>query len=206
MKIVLGSSSPRRKQLLSDLGLKYLCIKPGFEEKRGVGESPLDYVCRNGKSKARWVANSLGGAIKKEDHLIISADTIVLLDGLVLEKPGSCEEAKAMLSAMSGKTHTVVTALSILLSGPQGEKGVTQSVETEVTFDHLTEQEIGWYVATGEPMDKAGAYAIQGIGSYMVKSINGSWTNVVGLPLSEFIEIVHSQFGFALSDLRRILG
>lgn len=199
---VLGSSSPRRIEMLTALGLKFKIIKPDVEERVKRSESPANYVKRNSITKAHWVAEKICSSkvyLKQKECLVLSADTIVVLGGKILEKPRDRKHAAKMLNMLSGRTHKVITAFSIFalkksLNFKKANlnwkivKKITKTVYSDVTFKKLSVKEIKDYIATGEPDDKAGAYAVQGIGSYIVKSIKGSYTNVVGLPLTEVVE------------------
>jgi len=188
-RIILGSSSPRRQDLLSRVGLKFEIVKPETEEIRREGESAKDYVERNALEKGQWVCERVD-----KDDVVISSDTVVVLGERILEKPKSHSDAAEMLNLLSNDTHTVISGVCI----KQGSKEVIFSCTTEVTLKKLSEREIEKYIATGEPMDKAGSYAAQGIGSYMVKNIKGSYANVVGLPIAEVVEILESDFQVSL--------
>lgn len=179
--IYLASASPRRRELLGLLNLSFERLSTNVEERREAGESPLDYVCRLAKSKAQ-----AGVAVAERDWPVLGADTIVVLDGEVLEKPQSEEDAAKMLRALSARQHQVITAIAFA----NQRHVMCYSVTTEVTFCRLSEQDIAAYIASGEPMDKAGAYGIQGLGGAFVRSINGSYHAVVGLPLVETRELL----------------
>jgi len=180
-KIVLASSSPRRKELLESVGVQFKVIRPESEESLLGSENPKDYVLRLAIEKALSVSRNLAGEL-----LIIGADTIVVVDNEILGKPMDEEEARNMLSKISGRTHNVLTAFSIV--DPQNRVLHSEVVSTEVQVKTLEPVEIQGYIKTGEPMDKAGAYGIQGIGAFMIEEIVGSYTNVVGLPLVEVLE------------------
>lgn len=185
-KIILGSGSPRRKDLLESINLKPQVIRPRVEEKILDGESALEYVRRNSQIKAKWIIDNLPKT-KQEKSVIISADTIVVIDGKVLEKPRDSNDAKSMLQLLSGKAHlvhTCFTLLPLLIS----HQAVTETVTTQVFFRNLPEAEIEQYCTTQEPYDKAGSYGAQGFGASFVDRIVGSYTNVVGLPLSQVSE------------------
>ncbi len=188
-RIVLGSSSPRRRDLMSRVGFEYEVVKPETEEIRRDGELPQTYVERNALEKAQWVVGSVG-----DDAVVISADTIVVLGEEILEKPKDKTEAKRMLTSLSGASHYVITGVCIA----KGTHTKVFSSRTEVQIKSLRTTEIDSYIATGEPMDKAGSYAAQGIGSYMVKSLNGSYANVVGLPIAEVVEILETEFQISM--------
>lgn len=189
-KLILGSSSPRRRDLLSRLNIEFECIKPGFKEVLEVGELADGYVERNALGKANWIANVIKKNQRHSAYLIIAADTIVTIDEEILQKPKSQEEAKSMLATLSNRTHLVKTGLCLfpLSKDIPINSHKTVVTTTEVSFKNLSSPEIDSYVATGEPMDKAGSYGIQGLASYFVRSINGSYTNVMGLPLTETFE------------------
>ncbi len=170
--IVLASASPRRKELLAGLGVHFEVYVSGIEEKPWPDETPASYSLRNASDKARAVALVRPGA------LIIAADTIVVLGAKILEKPVDAPHAKEMLQMLSGRRHEVITGLCLLKPGCE----FAEAVRTGVVFRRLSGAEIEAYVATGEPMDKAGAYAIQGGAASFVDHVEGSYTNVVGLP------------------------
>ncbi|SMF33319.1 Maf family protein [Pseudobacteriovorax antillogorgiicola] len=188
-QIILGSSSPRRQQMLADLGVSFTVVKPETEERIKSGELPRDYVLRNAREKAEWVFE------KKQsdgDILVISADTIVVSNGQVMEKPKSESDAEAMLMKLSGSRHEVISSFCMIKSDKGGVKQTTHAETTFVKFVDLSAEDCRYYISTGEPMDKAGSYGIQGIGGFMVKSIEGSYSNVVGLPLAEFLVSLRS--------------
>lgn len=191
-KLILASSSPRRRQLLENLGLSIQVIKPDIEELRKPGETPEDYVKRNCMEKAEAVVDLQGVAGSGEKRIVLAADTIVVLDGQVLEKPVDRDEAFSMLSQLSGRVHDVYTAFCLLRA--TDHMSHVELVKTKVQFRVLTPSEINTYIESGEPMDKAGAYGIQEIGAGLVKSLDGSYTNVVGLPLAEVIEALRASF------------
>lgn len=174
MKIVLASQSPRRRQLLGQMGLEFTTQSPEIDESAFHGRDARDLVETLSREKARWVARQ-----QTPDTLVIGADTVVVLDGAILGKPRDGAEAQAMLAALSGRDHQVFTGVTLC----QGDRILTQAEETQVTFRPLTSQEIRQYVSTGEPMDKAGSYGIQGYGCLLVEGIRGDYFNVVGLPV-----------------------
>ena len=192
MRLILASSSPRRKELLEQIGLRFEVVPGGVEEKIKDGENPVEHVLRLAEEKALDVANGL------KNSCVIAADTIVLVDGEILGKPAREQEAYQMLLKLSGKEHRVITGFCILNTG-NGES-VKESVETTVTFKELTEEEIRGYIKTKEPFDKAGGYAIQGKGSFMIREIKGSYTNVIGLPICEVVEALERVGGVRLFD------
>ena len=175
MDIILASRSPRRRALLEQVGLKgFKVVSPDVDEHIEGNPSPAHLVEALSQRKAQAV---LAGA--DEDDLIIAADTVVVLDGAVLGKPADEREAFAMLSALSGNSHRVYTGVTVA----QGDRMATEHEETRVTFRELEPEEISCYIATGEPMDKAGAYGIQGVGALLVSGIKGDYCNVMGLPV-----------------------
>jgi septum formation protein len=176
MRFILASASPRRRELLASIGLDFDVIPSSIPEVRGAGESPEEYVARLSREKAAAVA------AKHADRWVIAADTTVLLGEELLEKPADEADARRMLATIAGKTHIVYTGVT--LQHAAGGHHDTRVAESEVRMLPLTEREIAWYVTTGEPLDKAGAYAVQGIGAMFIDSVHGSYTNVVGLPLA----------------------
>ena len=171
--IILASSSPRRRELLSMIGLDYRIETSGEEEIQPLGLSPAEYVKTLALQKAQPVAN-----LHPKD-CVIGADTIVYLEGDILGKPHTPEVAKAYLRRMQGKQHVVYTGVAVLRNGAVD----VRHCETRVTFAPMTEREIETYVATGEPLDKAGAYGVQGPGGVFVDRVEGNYFNVIGLPL-----------------------
>jgi septum formation protein len=182
-RLILASRSPRRYELLKQVGLDFDVIPSRIEEDFIREESPQQHVIRLAEAKALDVGS------RYTDRWVIAADTIVYIDRFVLGKPKNREEAMEMLRHLSGREHWVLTGFSVY----HLEKGKRdrEAVETAVKVKTLTPIEMEWYVETGEPFDKAGGYAIQGIGSFMIESIHGSYTNVVGLPLYELIEMLN---------------
>ena len=175
MNIILASNSPRRRELLGQMGIeRFHIISPDVDETVAAGLSPARIVEELSLRKAGAAAKRAG-----PEDLIIAADTVVALDGAVLGKPRSGDEAFAMLSALSGREHHVYTGVTVL----RGGRAVTEHEETAVTFRPLEPGEIRGYIATGEPMDKAGAYGIQGLGALLVSGIGGDYCTVVGLPV-----------------------
>jgi len=175
-RIILASASPRRRELLAQIGLKFEVEPSEYPEETTTKLKPEALVRFLSRAKARAVAPVYS------DSLIIAADTIGVIDGEVIGKPESPEAAKRMLKRLSGKTHQVITGFTLLDTA--SGRIITRTVKTEVTFNKLSRAEIDAYVKTGEPLDKAGAYAIQGIGAVLVKEIKGDYFNVMGLPLS----------------------
>jgi septum formation protein len=180
--LILASKSPRRRYLLEQAGLSFSVIPSDIDETTVPMSSPEIYVRILAEAKAEFIAN------KYPEKWVIGADTIVLIDGTVLGKPGSIDEARSMLKQLSGQAHQVFTGYSILCKTKN--RKFSETVQTEVLFKNLADEEIEWYIHTKEPFDKAGAYAIQGLGTFLVRRINGSYTNVVGLPVCEVIEFL----------------
>jgi septum formation protein len=179
-RLILASKSPRRSELLEQAGLTFSVIPSDFDESTVALSDPNSYVTTLAESKALDISAKHPGA------WVIGADTIVLIDHKILGKPGSSKEAQNMLERLSDKTHQVLTGYCICCE--KKNRVFSETVKTDVRFKKLADAEIKWYIQTGEPFDKAGAYAIQGIGTFLVKSIIGSYTNVVGLPVCEVIE------------------
>ena len=174
MDIILASQSPRRRELLEHMGVEFRVVTPDIDEHMERELPPDELVRRISAEKARAVAAQAG-----PDAIVIAADTVVALDGAVLGKPADELEAFKMLSTLSGCRHQVYTGLTVL----RGKEMHTVSEETAVTFRELSEKEITNYIRTGEPMDKAGAYGIQGYGALLVEGIQGDYYNVMGLPV-----------------------
>ena len=174
MDIVLASQSPRRRELLERLGLPFRVIVPDIDEHMDRPLPPAELVAAISGEKAR-AAQALAGP----DAIVIAADTVVALEGAVLGKPADELDAFKMLSALSGVRHQVYTGVTVCRGG---EKQTAHEV-TDVTFRELSEEEIEHYIATGEPMDKAGAYGIQGYGALLIQGISGDYYNVMGLPV-----------------------
>ncbi|KIO35815.1 Maf family protein [Shewanella sp. cp20] len=182
MQLVLASASPRRRELLLQVGLgqaefSFEALAADIDESHRAGESAAEFVVRLAIEKANAGLALWGQA----DAVVLGSDTIVVLEGAILGKPKDEADARQMLSALSGKRHSVMTAVAVT----DGQRTLSRLVETKVQFCGLTEQAILAYIATGEPMDKAGAYGIQGLGGCFVEAIDGSYSAVVGLPLVE---------------------
>lgn len=181
MKLVLASGSPRRREILEELGYAFEVQTADFEESTvslAVPETGVQTLAL-GKAKAAALSVTV-----TEPTLFLGSDTVVALNDVVMGKPGSEEEAKEMLQNLSGKTHTVYTGVALVEKSPEGTilSEETFAEATKVRFFDLSDEEIAWYVSTGEPMDKAGAYGIQGLGRVLVESIEGDYLTVVGLP------------------------
>jgi len=183
--LILASKSPRRRYLLEQVGLEFSVIPSGIDEDPISGSSPEAYAKKMAVYKSKAVSEA------HPDSWVIGADTIVLIDHTILGKPGSSDEARKMLKSLSGKTHQVITGYCICCE--VRNRIISESIKTDVLFKDLTDDEIEWYIHTGEPFDKAGSYAIQGLGTLLVKRINGSYTNVVGLPVCEIVEFLLSE-------------
>jgi septum formation protein len=185
MKLILASSSPRRAEILANAGLPFSVLSSAVDESPYPGESPVTLVQRLANAKADLVtARAVGPAI------VLAADTVVVLDDKILGKPNSLEDARHMLQQLSGRTHSVLTGVA-LVRLPDGER--RQFIEsTLVHFQPITDEELSSYLATEEPYDKAGAYAIQGRAGRYIPRIEGCYFNVVGLPLSRVLTELHT--------------
>jgi len=177
--LVLASNSSRRRRLLQQIGLPFLALPSHVEENQVLGEPPV---------KAALIAEKKAKAVyaKSQNRWILGADTMVVIGASILGKPSNREDVHFMLSCLSGKTHEVITGFCLL--DPSGEVAHSEDITTLVKMKPLSEEEIDAYVATGEPFGKAGSYAIQGVGAFMVESISGSYTNVVGLPVCALVK------------------
>ena len=184
MRLILASSSPRRRQLLAQAGFVFDIIKPTGPEVLPPGASPEEAAITLAAAKAREVARGAPGA------LVIGADTVVVLGGELLGKPRDSADAASMLRRLAGRTHTVITGVCIA----QEKREITFAERTSVRFLPLDDALINAYVATGEPLDKAGAYGIQGRGAVLVRAIRGDYTNVVGLPLPRLCAILREEY------------
>jgi len=176
VKFILASASPRRRELLAAARFDFDVVPSSVPEVHQPGESPEEYVARLSRDKAAVVA------AQYLDRWVIAADTTVLMGDELLEKPVDAADARRMLAAIAGKTHMVYTGVTLQNAAAGFHE--TRVAESEVRILPLTEREIDWYIATGEPFDKAGAYAVQGIAAMFIDSVHGSFTNVVGLPLA----------------------
>ncbi len=181
-ELVLASGSPRRRAMLADLDVDFVVVPADVDESIMPGESAVDYVMRVANVKAQTVSS-----VHPSD-VVLAADTTVDRDGEILAKPVDANDAIAMLRSLSGRDHLAHTAVCVVRDG----SAQTALVSTSVSFRSLSDEEIAWYVGTGEPLDKAGAYAIQGRAAAFVSGISGSVSNVVGLPLAETIELLRS--------------
>jgi septum formation protein len=179
-KLILASSSPRRADLLRAAGLLFEIIPPTADEQVHPDETPVEFAMRAACEKAE--------SVDATNRIVLGADTTVVIEGKILGKPKDDSEAKAMLHMLSGKTHEVITGVCLRTTNHT----LTFHAATQVLFRELSEEEICAYVKSGEPMDKAGAYAIQGGAAGMVRRIDGSYSNIVGLPLCEVIEALET--------------
>ena len=182
-QVILASASPRRRELLEQVGVRAIVQSVDIDESRRPGEPVKQYVQRLAMEKAER-----GFAIIKNSQKlpVVGSDTIVVIDGIILGKPENRQQAKQMLQQLSGQKHTVLTSVAIVTE----DKKVIDTSSSEVLFNKLELQEIEEYVATGEPDDKAGSYAIQGLAAQFVKSLNGSFSGVMGLPLFETVQLL----------------
>jgi septum formation protein len=187
--LVLASGSPRRRQLLAELGLSFTVVAPDVDETPRPGERPIALVRRLALAKASAVAGDP----------VLAADTTVEVDGEVLGKPADADEARRMLRRLSGRAHKVHTGVAVR----SGEDAAVEVVTTIVTFVPLQQAVIDWYIGTGEPLDKAGAYAIQGTGGVFVETVRGSVSNVVGLPLTTVARLLNRITGWTFTPERR---
>jgi septum formation protein len=178
--VVLASASPRRRELLTLIGIEHSVVPSNFDETMQPGEEPLGHALRLAMQKAGAVAGA------HPDAVVIGADTVVVLDGEVLGKPSTTAAAGGMLRALNGRTHTVITAVAVAYGGAV-RRGAEQ---VAVTFRRLDDDEVEAYVATGEGMDKAGAYGIQGFGATIVERIEGDYFAVMGLPLVRLVGLL----------------
>jgi septum formation protein len=187
-KLILASASPRRKEILEMVGLDFEVIPGAVDESFLEGETPRDHVLRLSREKAEVVS------MAHPDAWVLGADTVVLINGEVLGKPVTRDEAKMMLMKLSGRAHCVMTGFTILRKSSSA--GLSHVAESTVVFKAMSAEEMEWYAGTEEPYDKAGGYAVQGMGACLIREVQGSYTNVVGLPLCEVIDALR-QLGAA---------
>lgn len=190
-KIILASASPRREEMLKKYNLDFTIFPSQIEEKQRRGQTKEQIAMSLAFEKAFWVSNHFSNG-----EIIIGADTIVALDDVILGKPKDEEDAFSILNALNGKDHTVVTGISIIKA--KSNLKIIDYETTVVRFRHLSEEQITRYIKTTEPMDKAGAYGIQGYGQILVEKINGSYTNVVGLPLGKLDYLLNKFFNIKI--------
>ncbi len=182
-RLILASASPRRREILSHIGLEFDVVVTDADEKTALPADPSELVVELARRKA---------AACTADGIIIACDTVVSLGGQVLTKPEDADDARRMLRALSGNTHQVYSGLCVT----DGEKVISSHTVTGVRMREITEDEIAAYIATGEPLDKAGAYGVQDLGGIFVERIDGDYYNVVGLPLESLCRILKEDFGF----------
>lgn len=190
-KIILASQSPRRRMLLENIGLKFTILVDDAEEKKNADWTPQETVLRLSAQKAENVARRI-----KEPAIVIGADTVVAIEGEILGKPEDEAVAEKMLTQLSDRTHAVFTGVTVLDTA--AEKRQCFYEETKVRFRPLSREEIRRYIASGEPMDKAGAYGIQNLGALFVEGIEGDYFNVVGLPVCRLASVLAAQFGVSV--------
>lgn len=190
MNIILASASPRRKEILENTNVKFKIMASSIEELTLEGESPCQMVMRLAFEKGIDIAS------RQKSDLVISADTIVVLDNTVLGKPKDEIEARKMITSLSGRTHQVITGISLI--NLDNNKKIIDYVVSNVKFKNLTEQDIKDYISTNEYKDKAGAYGIQGYGALLVEEIRGDYFNIVGLPISKLGDILKNNFNLNL--------
>lgn len=196
--LVLASGSPRRRELLAGLGLRFTVRAAGVDETPLPGEAPDAYVLRLAREKAR--------AAGRPGELVLAADTTVVVDGEILGKPQDDADAGRMLRLLAGREHEVLTGVAVLETAEAGRTASTASTASDIArsavrMAALTPGEIAWYVATGEPRDKAGAYAIQGLGALFVEAVSGNYSNVVGLPIPTAYRLF-AELGYDLKGMR----
>jgi septum formation protein len=189
--LVLASSSPRRRELLGALGLRFTVRAVDLDETPLAGEDPRDTVLRLARAKAAATAHP--------GELVLAADTDVVIDGELLGKPRDREDARRMLGKIAGREHTVLTGVA--LEEPGRDRRAAEVASSRVRMASLSPAEVGWYVATGEPLDKAGSYAVQGLGALFVEEVHGNYTNVVGLPIP-LVYRLFREMGYDLRDFR----
>ncbi|HZI63732.1 MAG TPA: Maf family protein [Thermoanaerobaculia bacterium] len=194
--LVLASGSPRRRELLAGLGLRFAVRPPEVDETPRSGEAPEAFVLRLAREKAG--ADS-GGRAAPEREIVLAADTVVVVDGELLGKPRDAADAARMLRRIAGREHQVLTGVAVREAW--SERVAADVERTQVRIAALSEPRIAWYVATGEPLDKAGAYAVQGLGALLVEAVFGNYTNVVGLPLP-LVARLFADLGYDLIDFR----
>jgi len=185
--VILASGSPRRREILAGVGLKFEVVTSDYEENNALSLPPGELVEQLSSGKAIWVAE------KHPDAVVIAADTLVFLDGSPLGKPRDQAELKKMIGRLNGRAHSVFTGFTII----EGGRVLSDSVETKVYFRSMSEAEINGYAATGEGLDKAGGYGAQGIGALFIEKIEGDYLNVVGLPLCR-LNLRLKEFGIDL--------
>jgi septum formation protein len=183
--LILASNSPRRRDLLNQAGLTFTVIPSTIDESSVTAASPEEQVRLLAEAKADEVAQ------RYPESWVIGADTMVIVENTTLGKPRTPAEARHMLETLSGKTHKVLTGYCICCK--RAQRSFSETVETKVVFKPLTNREIDWYIDTAEPFDKAGAYAAQGLGTFLIKRVEGSYTSVVGLPVCQVMDFLLKQ-------------
>ena len=186
-QIVLASQSPRRRELLEQLGLEFT-IQPSTVEEKVTSEDPVEVVRELSRQKAQDVADQMEKEHPGHDMVVLGADTIVVYKGIILGKPADRDDAEKMLHMLQGNTHSVYTGVTLIGKG----KSVTFAEETKVTMYPVSHEEITWYIETKEPDDKAGSYAVQGLGARFIQKIEGDYNNVVGLPAGRIYQILRN--------------
>jgi septum formation protein len=193
MTLILASASPRRRDLLAACGIPFEIVPSMIDEHPLRDEQAAAYVRRLALAKAESVAQHHTEAV------VLGADTTVTIDGLILAKPQSLDNARQMLHRLCGREHEILTGVAVVagkMAGRVGDRSAQAMVASRVLMRHFTAATIEWYIATGEPVDKAGAYAVQGLGGALVERVEGSYTNAVGLPLAETLALLR-RFGIA---------
>lgn len=190
MNIILASASPRRKEILENASVKFEVMASSIEELTLDGESPCQMVMRLAFEKGMDIAS------RQKNDLIISADTVVVIDNTVLGKPENEIEARKMITSLSGRTHQVITGISLI--NLDNNKKIIDYVISNVKFKNLSEEDINDYIRTKESLDKAGAYGIQGYGALLVDEIQGDYFNIVGLPISRLSDLLKKHFNINL--------
>jgi septum formation protein len=185
-KIILASTSPRRRDLLAKTGLAFEVVPSDYEEDMTLDFAPSELAKHLSRGKAEAVA------MNHRDAIVIGADTFAVFDGKILGKPHTVERARDMLRMLNGKTHTLITGFTVI--GQGGAKSVSRVVETKVFFKQTLDEVIEEYIATGEPLERAGGYSIQENGGMLVNKVEGSYDNMVGLPIEDVLEVL-KEFG-----------
>lgn len=198
---MLASGSPRRREFLTGLELTFDVRPADIDETPIPGETPNNYVARLCAAKAAHVAIQIAPQVGSEGSVVIAADTTVTFDGKILEKPLDDTDGVRMLRALSGRTHETLSGIAVCVNGVTKHQVVT----TEVEFAELSDADIAWYVGTGEGRDKAGGYGLQGKAAVFIRRLNGSVTNVIGLPLTELVDLLR-EFDLSLDSLRSSSG
>ena len=208
MKIILASKSPRRKEILENLGVRFTIITEETDESSAI-KDPADLVrvlaARKGLAVADKIIDMIktDGEFSAEDVLVLSSDTVVAVDGAILGKPADLSDAKRMLGLIEGRDHSVFSGIAAtLIKGGEIAKAVSTTDETVVRFSHMTDSDIDFYINNESVLDKAGAYAIQGIASAWIDGIDGDYFNVVGLPVRTLIKMLNEEMGLSLAMLR----